>query len=176
MDDIATAAGLTKRTLYNNYPDKEMIFKHTVEEITKFAGAFARGLEDRFNVVTARDLLEPALYTLAEELALSIIRTEVVAIRRLLIGEAVTFPAMAAEYFDAAPGHVIKALTNGFARLAKKGMIRTNDPKRAAAQFAYLVAGEHIDQAMLIGTVPPKKEILACAREGVKTFLARYAV
>lgn len=176
MDEIAAAAGLTKRTLYNNYPDKETIFKHAVEDIMKFAGNFARGLEDRFSVVTSCDLLERTFYDLADELALSIIRIEVVAIRRLLIGEIRTFPAMASEYFDAAPGQVIAALSKGFERLARIELLRISQPKRAAAQFAYLIAGEHLDRAILTGTVPPKKEIVACARDGVETFLARYAV
>jgi hypothetical protein len=46
--------------------------------------------------------------------------------------------------------------------------------RRAAAQFAYLVAGELHDRAMLVGTTPPRKHVIACARDGVETFLARY--
>jgi hypothetical protein len=48
------------------------------------------------------------------------------------------------------------------------------DARRAAAQFAYLVAGEPLDRAMLVGTTPPRTQVIACAREGVQTFLARY--
>jgi hypothetical protein len=48
------------------------------------------------------------------------------------------------------------------------------DARYAAAQFAYLVAGEPLDRAVLVGTLPPKEQVMACAREGVETFLARY--
>lgn len=63
----------------------------------------------------------------------------------------------------------------GFEHLAATGALRAADPRRAAQQFAYLVVGAPLDRAILLDKVPPKAEILACAREGVETFLARYA-
>ena len=101
-------------------------------------------------------------------------RPEVIALRRLLIGEARAFPALATEYFDRAPGQVIEALASGFEHLGRVGLLRVADARRAAAQFAYLVAGEPLDRAMLVGTTPPEEHVIACAREGVETFLARY--
>lgn len=44
----------------------------------------------------------------------------------------------------------------------------------AAAQFAYLVVGEPLDRAMLVGTLMPREQVIAYTREGVLTFLARY--
>lgn len=86
------------------------------------------------------------------------------------------FPGLGAEYFDRAPGQVIDALTSGFAHLARRRLLRVPEPRRAAAQFAYLVAGEPLDRAMLVGTVPPEEQIVSCARDGVQAFLARYEV
>jgi hypothetical protein len=37
-----------------------------------------------------------------------------------------------------------------------------------------IVAGEPLDRAMLTGILPPEEYVIACAREGVETFLARY--
>jgi len=102
------------------------------------------------------------------------VRPEVIALRRLLIGEAKSFPALAAEYFDRAPGQVLEALAAGFEHLARRRLLRVADSRRAAAQFAYLVAGEPLDRAMLVGTIPSKSHVLACARDGVETFMARY--
>jgi AcrR family transcriptional regulator len=41
MEEIAALAGLTKRTMYNNYPHKEALFTQIVADVIAFAEAFA---------------------------------------------------------------------------------------------------------------------------------------
>ena len=176
MEQIAALAGLTKRTVYNNYGDKGALFTRIVADVLAYAETFARGLHEEFTVGVTAANLHARLDDLGRRLALGVVRPDVIALRRLLIGEARAFPGLGAQYFDRAPGQVIDALTSGFAYLARRGLLRVADPRRAAAQFAYLVAGEPLDRAMLVGTVPPEEHIAACAREGVQTFLARYEV
>jgi TetR/AcrR family transcriptional repressor of mexJK operon len=174
MEEIAAAAGLTKRTVYNNYPDKAALFTQIVGNVTVLADEFVRSLRERFpgGITTAN--LDEVLHDLGRRLALGIVRPEVVALRRLLIGEAREFPSLAREYFDRAPGQVLSELAAGFERLGRRGLLRVNDPRRAAAQFAYLVAGETLDRAVLVGVTPAREEVVACAQDGVETFLARY--
>ncbi|HEU5050076.1 MAG TPA: TetR/AcrR family transcriptional regulator [Gemmatimonadales bacterium] len=174
MVEIAAAAGLTKRTLYNNYADKETLFTGIVADVGAYADAFARGIRDELGADLSAASLRPTLDDLGRRLALGIVRAEVVAIRRLLIGEARTFPALARGYFERAPGQVIAALAAGFRRLDRAGLLRVPDARRAAGQFAYLVAGELLDRAVLTGVIPAEREIGAGAREGVETFVARY--
>jgi TetR/AcrR family transcriptional repressor of mexJK operon len=174
MAAIAAQAGLTKRTLYNNYADKDALFTQIVAEVIGYAEAFARGLREEFTGITAANR-QAALDDLGRRLALGIVRPEVIALRRLLIGEARAFPALAADYFDRAPGRVLDALAAGFGHLGRAGVLRVADARPAAAQFAYLVAGEALDRAVLVGTIPPRAHVIAGAREGVRTFLARYA-
>jgi TetR/AcrR family transcriptional repressor of mexJK operon len=174
MAEIAALAGLTKRTVYNNYADKEALFTQIVGEVTAYAETFAGGLRHELGAGIDAASLGAALDDLGRRLALGIVRPEVIALRRLLIGEARTFPALATEYFDRAPGQVLAALASAFARLGRRGLLRVDDPRRAAAQFAYLVAGEPLDRAVLVGTMPPREHVLAVARDGVQTFLARY--
>ena len=174
MEEIAAQAGLTKRTVYNNYGDKDALFTEIVADVLAFAEAFARGLHEEFAARVSGANLATALDDLAQRLALGIVRSEVIALRRLLIGEARAFPALGAEYFDRAPGQVIEALASEFKDLGRRGLLRVSDARRAAAQFAYLVAGEPLDRAMLVGTVPAKAQVIDCARDGVQTFLARY--
>jgi TetR/AcrR family transcriptional repressor of mexJK operon len=176
MEEIAAAAGLTKRTVYNNYGDKDALFTQIVADVLAYAETFARGLHEEFTVGITAANVRATLDDLGRRLALGIVRPEVIALRQLLIGEARAFPGLGAEYFDRAPGQVIEALASGFEHLARRGLLRVADARRAAAQFAYLVAGEPLDRAMLVGTIPPKEHVLVCAREGVQTFLARYGV
>jgi TetR/AcrR family transcriptional repressor of mexJK operon len=176
MDEIASLAGLTKRTVYNNYGDKDALFTQILADVLAYAEAFARGLHEEFTAGVTAANLRATLHDLGRRLALGIVRPEVIALRRLLIGEARSFPALGAEYFDRAPGQVLEALTSGFAHLARRGLLRITDPRRAAAQFAYLVAGEPLDRAMLVGTAPSEADVIACASDGVETFVARYGV
>jgi TetR/AcrR family transcriptional repressor of mexJK operon len=174
MEEIAALAGLTKRTVYNNYADKDALFTQILAEVIAYAEEFARGLREEFTVSINAGNLRATLDKLGRRLALGIVRPEVVALRRLLIGEAREFPSLATDYFNRAPGRVLEALASGFAHLGQVGLLRVADARHAAAQFAYLVAGEPLDRAMLVGTIPLREHVIACAREGVETFLARY--
>jgi TetR/AcrR family transcriptional repressor of mexJK operon len=174
MEEIAALAGLSKRTVYNNYADKDALFTQIVGDVTAYAEAFARTLGEEFTSGITAANLRATLDDLGRRLALGIMRPEVVALRRLLIGESREFPALATEYFDRAPGRVLEALAAGFRRLGTMGVLRVADARCAAAQFAYLVVGEPLDRAVLVGTMPGKQHLIACARDGVETFLARY--
>jgi TetR/AcrR family transcriptional regulator, mexJK operon transcriptional repressor len=174
MEEIAATAGLTKRTLYNNYAGKDALFTEIMAETIEYAEDFARGVREEFAVGVTAANLQDALDSLGRRLALGIVRPEVIALRRLLIGEAREFPELATKYFQRAPGHVLEALASGFERLGRSRLLRVPDARQAAAQFAYLVAGEPLDRAVLVGTVPPRPHVIAVAREGVRTFLARY--
>jgi TetR/AcrR family transcriptional repressor of mexJK operon len=174
MEEIAALAGIAKRTLYNNYADKEALFTQIVAEVIDHAESFARGLPAHFTAGLTAAELPAALHALGRRLALGVVRSEVVALRRLLVGEARVFPEFARAYFDRAPGRVIVALASGFEHLSSLGLLRVTDARRAASQFAYLVVGEPLDRAILVGTTPTREHLVACAREGVDTFLARY--
>src|SRR5262245_33848867 len=173
MEDIAALAGLAKRTVYNNYPDKDALFNQIVQEVITFAEEFAREVREEFTTGITVANLPDSLRDLGQRLALAIVRPEVIALRRLLVAEARTLPSLAREYFDRVPGQVIDALASGFKKLRHAGL-RVSNGRRAGAQFAYLVAGEPLDRAMLTGTTPPREYVIACARDGVETFLARY--
>lgn len=173
MEEIAELAGLTKRTVYNHYADKEALFTEVVREVIAYAESFARELRRDLVELEGADV-RGALDDLGPRLAVAIVRPEVVALRRLLVGEARRFPGLAAEYFDRAPGRVLTALATEFERLGEEGVLRIADARTAAEQFAYLVAGAPLDRAILIGKSPSEEELREGAREGVRTFLARY--
>jgi TetR/AcrR family transcriptional regulator, mexJK operon transcriptional repressor len=175
MEDIGAEAGVAKRSVYNNYADKSALFVDVVTDVIGTASDFAQEVRSQLRGPISRESLPEALHDLGRRMALSIVRAEVVALRRLLIGEAGTFPGLAEEYFDRAPGAVIEALAAGFRSLNALGLVQIAHPRRAADQFAYLVVGEPLDRAMLVGTIPSQGHLATCAREGVETFLARYS-
>ena len=176
MDQIAAAAGLTKRTLYNNYGDKHALFTRIIADVLVYVERFARGLDAELSVEAVAPNVREALEAVGGRLALAILRPEVIVLRRLLIGESRTFPGLAAEYFERAPGQVLRSLAAAFANMSRHGLLRVADPTRVAAQFAYLIAGEFLDRAIMIEVLPSQEQIIACAKEGVQTFWVRYGV
>ena len=174
MEEIAALAGITKRTVYNNYTDKETLFTQVVADTVAYAGGFARELHGELTRGPTATGLPAALHDLGRRLALGVLRPEVIALRRLLIREARTVPGLAKEYFDRAPGRVIAALAAEFEALSRLGFLQAPRSRLAAEQFAYLVVGAPLDRAMVVGTPPSKEHAVECAREGVETFLARY--
>ena len=174
MEDIAVEAGLAKRTLYNNYGDKVTLFEHVIADTVAFADSFVEGLKREFSSDISKTNVAAKLEDLGVRLALAIIRPEVVALRRMLIGESREFPLIGREYFDRAPGRVLQAIAEGFSRLAHRRVLRGCDFHSAAAQFAYLVAGEHLDRALMTGEIPAQASIEATARSGAQTFCVRY--
>ena len=74
MEEIAAAAGLTKRTLYNNYADKDALFSEIVAEVMAYAEAFAAGLREEFAAGVSGAALDAWLHDVGRRLALGILR------------------------------------------------------------------------------------------------------
>jgi TetR/AcrR family transcriptional repressor of mexJK operon len=173
MDDIAETAGVSKRTVYNNFTDKEALFREVVMAAT--------GIAEESGADVAAELADPddlptALFALAHRLAVAATNPRVVRLRRLLIGEAHRFPDLAAEYYRLAPGRVMSTLAAAFESLPLRGRLQVTDPRRAAEQFAFLVLGAALDRAMFDGRdkTPDTDSLARAADDGVRAFLAAY--
>jgi TetR/AcrR family transcriptional repressor of mexJK operon len=173
MDDVAETAGVSKRTVYNNFTDKEALFREVAMAATGTAEEFAA---DAAAELADPDELPAALFALAHRLAAAATDPRVVRLRRLLIGEAHRFPDLAAEYYRLAPGRVMSSLAAALESLALRGRLQVTDPRRAAEQFAFLVLGAALDRAMFDGRdkTPDPDVVARAADDGVRTFLARY--
>ncbi|HSI80792.1 MAG TPA: TetR/AcrR family transcriptional regulator [Solirubrobacterales bacterium] len=173
MDDIADEAGVSKRTVYNNFTDKEALFREVALAATGIAEEFAT---DAAAELADPDDLQAALFALARSLAAAATDPRVVRLRRLLISEAHRFPELAAEYYRVGPGRVMATLAAALESVASQGRLHLTDPDRAAEQFAFLVLGAALDGAMFDGRdkAPDSDSLARAADDGVRTFLAAY--
>lgn len=173
MDHIAEQAGVSKRTVYNNFADKEALFREVALAATGVAEEFAS--HAAAELADPEDL-EAALSGLARRLAAAATDPRVVRLRRLLVGEAHRFPDLAADYYRLAPGRIIAALAAALESLASRGRLRVSAPGRAAEHLAFLVLGAALDRAMFDGpdSPPDSKSLVDAADDGVRTFLAAY--
>lgn len=172
IDDIASDAGVSKRTIYNIYGGKEELFRATLAEALDAAEHFSReivaSLPDADDVATE-------LRAAALQLARTALGGRIVPLRRLLIGEATRFPGLAREYYERAPGRVMTALADAFRRFDQRGVLRVDDPAIAAEQFAFLVLGASLDRALFEPHDAPSVELVETrAGSGVATFLRAY--
>jgi TetR/AcrR family transcriptional repressor of mexJK operon len=170
VDEIAAAARVSKRTIYNIYGGKEQLFREIMAEVFATAEAYSSEIADS---LLAADDLQVSLEAAATRLAEIVLSDRVMRLRRLLIGEAERFPELASEYYARAPGRVIDVLAEAFEHLGDRGVLRVDDSQLAAEQFAYLVVGAQIDRALFHPQrpAPSTAEIADRARHGVATFL-----
>jgi len=172
VDDVAVAAGVAKRTIYNLYTDKDQLFRATILRSISVA--------DRFSASLAKDVRGVAdprteLPAIATRLAAAVLAGPVLPLRRLLVMESNRFPDLVAEYRERAPEAVMGALAELFGALAASGHLVLDDPVLAAEHFAFLVLGADLDRRMFAPTAPAPDTIEHRAVAGVATFLRAYA-
>jgi TetR/AcrR family transcriptional repressor of mexJK operon len=175
IDQIAADAAASKQTVYNQFGDKETLFRQVVLGTIATAEAFAAALPAGFDAVPD-DEFPAALRALARRYLATTTAPSVLALRRLVIGEATRFPALAATYHDRAPALVMAAFAELFARLSARGLLRAPDPAEAARHFAFLVVGPAIDRGMLLvdAPAPDDETVRHTADRAVEVFLAAY--
>lgn len=172
MDEIAAAAAVSKVTVYKQFHDKDRLFSDIVLGITEQAEAIAEALQIRFEGL---EDLELDLISIAISYATGVVAPDVIRLRRLVISEAVHFPELAATYFAQAPRRGLTAVAEGLGSLVARDLLVIDDLDFAAMQFAYLVLGPLIDQALFFpaADIMPR-QIEHYAAAGVRSFLRTY--
>jgi TetR/AcrR family transcriptional repressor of mexJK operon len=174
MDDIATAAQVSKQTIYTHFANKEELFSDlvlgNVDRVEAFVATIARTAEETAD-------LEATLRQLAGTYLRFVIRPEVLRLRRLVLGEAGRFPELARTYYERVPDRIYRALANLFTVLDDRGQLRIEDPSLAAQHFAWLTLGMPLDRGMFypIDAATPTAEMDRIADAAVRVFIAAYA-
>lgn len=170
VDAIATEAGVSKRTVYSHYGDKENLFLSVVRE------TYARML-DRIAEIVERTVWEndvpDALGGCVSEITRSIVRApERATLVRLLLTEAPHFPALIDLLNTRAVTPIIAA---PLARLGSAGQLAIPDPVQAAEHLAALTF-DQVNTRSLLGTIPlSDDETRTLLASGVSVFLRAYA-
>lgn len=173
MDAVATAAGVSKQTVYQHFGDKQRLFRELIAGTVQTA---SDPVHEEVRRLADSGHLEHDLRDLARRLLTLVMQPTMMRLRRLVIAEARRFPELGRTFYDLGPGRTIAALADTFAALARQGRLTTKDAKLAATQFNWLIMAAPINQAMLLGDddPPTTREINRWADSGVRTFLAAY--
>jgi len=173
MDELAALSQVSKQTVYKHFGSKEALFVELVTTMTDAAG-------DRVHneVPDPADASEvPAYLQAYAERQLAVVMTpRLLQLRRLVIGEVARFPDLARALYESGPKRATSALAAVFARLDARGLLDVDDPDAAASQFNWIIMGEPINQAMLLGdaAIPGIAARRRHAAGAVSVFLAAY--
>lgn len=173
MDSVADLSGITKQTVYSYVASKEALFLEVVDRMTGGAG-------DVLAEVAPPPPLdmppETFLTGFANQQLQIVVTPRLMKLRRLVIGEMSRFPDLGAMLYRRGPARSIGWLADALARYAKAGQLHIDDPQAAATFFNWLVMGEAVNNAMLLGdtSIPDAEAKRAHAAEAVRIFMAAF--
>jgi TetR/AcrR family transcriptional repressor of mexJK operon len=173
MDEIAALAAVSKQTVYKNFPGKETLFVEIVSSVTNRASDRVHG--EMPGLAEGEDIAEYLRRYAYRQLTV-VLTPRVMQLRRLVIGEVGRFPELARALFEGGPRRAMAVLAVLFERWADRGLLAIDNPAVAASQFNWLIMGEPLNRAMLLGdeAIPKPAELRRHAAAGVRLFLASY--
>jgi TetR/AcrR family transcriptional regulator, mexJK operon transcriptional repressor len=173
MDEVARRANVSKQTVYMHFGDKERLLSAIVMAIVTATGD---SVDEPIAALGSSEHLEADLRDHARRQLVGVLQPRPMQLRRLVIAEALTFPALGRAFYELAPGRTIAELAAAFERLAARGLLDIDDPTRAATDFNWLIMSEPLNRAMLLGEDGPPDDaaVTEWANHAVHTFLAAY--
>jgi TetR/AcrR family transcriptional regulator of autoinduction and epiphytic fitness len=168
MDAIAEDAGVSKRTVYNHFPSKDVLFDVVTEDLWGQLAAGDEAARDRSRTVEQR------LAVLAREKLGALIDPRVVGLLRAVLGDQARSPELLRAYGG---GRGQLGLSRLLDEEVAAGRLAIEHVDLAAAQFWGLTLGS-LFWPLVIGfrTAPDETEREIVIEEAVRTFVARYGV
>ncbi len=172
IDSIAFRSGVSTRTIYNHFCDKEHLFQEVIQfSAERVAQAYLAIIDRYLRKVTdleddfldlGRAWVEP-MPEYADHDALV----------RQILAEAAHIPVAAIRAWqEAGPLRVRRALAAALRRLAELGWLHVDDPESAALHFTLLVsAGQHPHRQI----APLENRTIDLVAAGIRAFLYGYA-
>jgi AcrR family transcriptional regulator len=165
MDELAAAAGVARRTLYNQFASKEEIFREMLAGLARqLEHALPPGVETQGDVEEVLRLIARALVSLHQ-------RPEYLGFFRVAVTDSRQFPWIA-EAFAAVIEPMLDRLSRYLAHLTKLGVLDCRNPMLAARQFTGII-NEFFLWPLLMGhpeTIPTDDVI----DESIRMFLGYY--
>jgi TetR/AcrR family transcriptional regulator of autoinduction and epiphytic fitness len=166
MDDLATAAGVARRTLYNQFASKEEIFREMLTRVTaQLETALPPGIETQGDVEDVLRVVARIILALHKD-------PEYLGFLRMVVADSRQFPWIAEE-FAAVMEPLTERLVRYLAHLTAMGVLECRNPLLAAHQFMGMLNELSLWPWMTGGeSVPvPEKEIID---ETIGMFLQHY--
>lgn len=168
LDQVATAAGVTKPTIYSHFGSKQGLLLALVEShVSANADALSTSLETSGQT-------ETDLRRFGELFLARVMSKEAAQWRRLALEESLEHPEIGKSIFNAGPARVLKVIAAFLEGETHAGRLHCEDPVLAAEQFVGLLLGvQPIREITGLPKSSKSKQTERC-RAAVRTFLAAY--
>ncbi|MFI6298365.1 TetR/AcrR family transcriptional regulator [Nonomuraea sp. NPDC050790] len=169
VDAIASRAGVSKPTIYKHFGNKERLFLAVIGGILPQTYAH---LEPCKSKIAQADDLRAALIGLMTEWAEILLRPDIMALRRLVIGEIDRFPQLGRAWYGISDKMNNVPLVEAFEILHERGRISVPDPALAVRQLVASTIG--VPQLIRTFDGDAEVDLQGIITSGVDLFLARY--
>lgn len=148
IDAIIDRVGGSKRTIYNEFGNKEGLFLAlVVENVDKVLSAFPIG------EIGTRELRE-TLTAFGQHLMAVYMSHTLLGIYRIAITEANRFPELVKSFYEQGPGRATSQLAGILEDARNREEIRADDCERAAGHFVGMIRG-NLHLQVVLGLRPP---------------------
>ncbi|MBV9582771.1 MAG: TetR/AcrR family transcriptional regulator [Chloroflexi bacterium] len=166
MDELAEAAGVARRTLYNQFASKEDLFRDMLQRVSRqLEHAFPVGMETTGDVEEVLRLVARVISDLHKN-------PGYLGFLRMVVADSRQFPWIAEE-FAAVMEPQTKRLIRYFAHLNEVGILECRDPTLAAHQFMGMLNQFSLWPWMMGQDRPPVADT-DVADETIRMFLSYY--
>lgn len=170
MDQIAASANVSKRTVYNHFPSKDLLFKEITSSLWQQGAAATE-----FDYLPETEL-EPQLRAIAEQEMALLRSAEFIRMARLVVAECFHSPEMAQKTL-AQMDQSSSGLKRWLDHAVADGRMQMTDSEFAAAQFFSLVKSFVFwPQIVGYGESPSSEHVEQIISSSVSMFLKQYSV
>ncbi|VVN86731.1 TetR/AcrR family transcriptional regulator [Pseudomonas fluorescens] len=171
MDAVASAAGVSKLTVYSHFNDKETLFSAAV------VAKCEEQLPTLFFELPDGIPIEQVLLNIARRFHLLINSDESVNLHRLIMALGSQDPKLSQIFFEAGPQRMLQGMERLLTRIDQVGALRIDKPHNAAEHFFCLLKGA-ANFRLLYGCGAPLRGEAAetHVREVVELFMRAYRV
>jgi TetR/AcrR family transcriptional regulator, mexJK operon transcriptional repressor len=173
MDEVAALAAVSKQTVYKHFADKKRLFTAIITGEVSDTETLTHGM---VAALADSEDIEKDLRQFARQHIIDVTQPHLIQLRRIVIAESERFPELARTWYASGPERAHATLADQFQALARRGLLRVDDPLLAAQHFNWLILSIPLNKAMFHGsdTEFPPAEPQRYADEGVRVFLAAY--
>lgn len=166
MDAIAAEAGVSKRTVYSHFQNKETLFGAVIGDLCA-----AMGGPNAADLAPDRSP-EEVLKAYGRHILRLVLDPETLSVFRVVLSESPQFPELSQMFCTAGPDPMCNFLSNYLAELNASGVLDVGDTDTAAKQFINMVKGPYFSTLLFgVGPRPTQEEAERSLQQAVSIFL-----